>query len=168
MNSVTVSTGVGVLTAKDAVKVLEELLPAQNQSYELGLTLNLPPHEVKSIHNTFTDPRKRLLQIVMAFLNQVDPQPTWRVIVDALKSPVVNLPQLARAVETAHFPDTTSTPVFKATGKRVSRDSCSLFSCLSLQSLPLRVQSSPPSLHRQSCLLLPPVKSVLFVFTVLS
>ena len=119
MNSVTVSTGVGVLTAKDAVKVLEELLPAQNQSYELGLTLNLPPHEVKSIHNTFTDPRKRLLQIVMEFLNQADPQPTWRVIVGALKNPVVNLPQLARAIETAHIPVNTSTPVSEATGKRL-------------------------------------------------
>ena len=75
MNSVTVSSGVRVLTAMDAVKLLEELLPAQNHSYVLGLTLNLPPHEVKSIHTTFTDPRKRLLQIVMEFLNQADPQP---------------------------------------------------------------------------------------------
>ena len=154
INSVTVSSGVGVLTAKDAVKVLEELLPAQNQSYELGLTLNLPPHEVKSIHATFTDPRKRLLQIVLEFLNQVDPQPTWRVIVDALNSPVVNLPQLARAVETAHFPDNTSTPVPEATGKSFTRF-LSLFSCLSLQTLPFRVQSSPPPLHHQFCLLLP-------------
>ena len=34
-------TGGEVLTPNDAVKVLEELLPAQNQSYELGLRLNL-------------------------------------------------------------------------------------------------------------------------------
>ncbi|CAI8028793.1 Ankyrin repeat domain-containing protein 50 [Geodia barretti] len=101
------TTGGEVLTPNDAVKVLEELLPAQNQSYELGLRLNLKPHEVKSIHATFSDPRKRLLQIVLEFLNQVEPRPTWRVIVDALKSPAVNLPQLAMAVEAAHFPDTT-------------------------------------------------------------
>ncbi|CAI8036819.1 hypothetical protein GBAR_LOCUS20627, partial [Geodia barretti] len=35
------TTGGEVLTPNDAVKVLEELLPAQNQSYELGLRLNL-------------------------------------------------------------------------------------------------------------------------------
>ncbi|CAI8041005.1 hypothetical protein GBAR_LOCUS22788 [Geodia barretti] len=42
----------------------------------------------------------------MMFLNQ-EPRPTWRVIVDALKSSAVNLPQLAMTVEAAHFPDTT-------------------------------------------------------------
>ena len=43
----------------------------------------------------------------MMFLNQVArAQLTWRVV-DALRSPSVNLPQLAIAVEAAHFPDTT-------------------------------------------------------------
>ncbi|CAI8030874.1 hypothetical protein GBAR_LOCUS17520, partial [Geodia barretti] len=101
------TTGGEVLTPNDAVKVLEELLPAQNQSYELGLRLNLKPHEVKSIHATISEPRKRLLEIVLEFLNQVEPRPTWRVIVDALKSPAVNLPQLAMTVVAAHFPDST-------------------------------------------------------------
>ena len=105
------------MTPNDAVQILEELLPAQNQSYELGLKLKLPPHEVERIHSTYTTPEERLLRIIMLFLNQVDPKPTWRVIVDALKSPVVNLPQLAREVETAHFPYTTPTPVSEATGK---------------------------------------------------
>ena len=113
------TTGGEVLTPNDAVKVLEELLPAQNQSYELGLRLNLKPHEVKSIHATFSYPRKRLLQIVLEFLNQVEPRPTWRVIVDALKSPAVNLPQLAMTVEAAHFPDTTPAVVPEASGRSV-------------------------------------------------
>ena len=139
------TTGDGVLTPNDAVKVVEELLPAQNQSYELGLKLNLPPHEVKSIHATLTEPRKRLLQIVIEFLNQVDPKPTWRVIVDALKSPLVNLPQLARAVETAHFPDTTSTPVSGATGKIITSFLSSVFIHVSLFSVFL--SESSPHLH---------------------
>ena len=113
-------TGVGVLTPNDAVQVLEELLPAQYKSYELGLKLKLPPHEVENIHSTYSAPQQRLLRIIMLFLNQVDPQPTWRVIVDALKSPLVNLSQLARAVETAHFPDTTSIPVSGTTGKIIT------------------------------------------------
>ena len=113
------TTGGEVLTPNDAVKVLEELLPAQNKSFQLGLKLNLEPHQVEGIHSTYSEPENRLLRVVMLFLNQVEPRPTWRVIVDALKSPVVNLPQLAVAVEAAHFPDTTPALVPEASGRSV-------------------------------------------------
>ena len=97
-----------MLTPNDVLKIVEELLPAQNQSYELGIKLNLPPHQVESIHSTYTDPGKRLLQIVIQFLDQLEPRPTWKVIVDALKCPVVNLPRLGEAIEAAHFTTPTS------------------------------------------------------------
>ena len=97
------------LTPNDAVDILEELLPAQNRSFELGLKLGLPHHEVVAIHSTYSDPRSRLLHVILAFLNQAEPRPTWRVIVDALRSPAVNLPRLADRVEATHFPDPTST-----------------------------------------------------------
>ena len=93
------------LPPDDAVKILEELLEAQNQSFVLGLRLNLRVHEVEAIHLKYLDPRDRLLHVIIAFLNQVEPRPTWRVIVDALKTRTVNLPRLAAAVERAHFPD---------------------------------------------------------------
>ena len=139
------TTGDGVLTSNDAVQVVEELLPAQNKSYQLGLKLKLQPHEVESIHSTYPTPEERLLRIVMLFLKQVDPKPTWRVIVDALKSPLVNFPQLARAVETAHFPDTTSTPVSEATGKIITSFLSSVFIHVSLFSVFL--SESSPHLH---------------------
>ena len=145
MNAASTTGGNGVLTPNDAVQVLEELLPAQNQSYELGLKMKLPPYEVESIHSTYPQPRQRLLRIIMLFLNQVDPKPTWRVIVDALKSPAVNLPQLARAVETAHFPDTTSTSVSEATGKIITSFLSSVFIHVSLFSVFL--SESRPHLH---------------------
>ena len=44
----------------------------------------------------------------MEFLKQAEPRPTWRAIVTALRSPAVNLPQLAMRVEAAHFPDPTA------------------------------------------------------------
>ena len=84
-------------------------MPAQNDSYELGLKLKLPTHCVVAIHSTHSKPRKRLLQVVMEFLQQVKPPPTWRTITDALKSPAVNHPHLAKTVEAAHLPDPTST-----------------------------------------------------------
>ena len=96
------------LTPDDAVDVLEELQPAQNKSYELGLKLKLPQHVVEAIHSKELPPDKYLLKIIIKFLHQVEPRPTWRVIVEALKSPIVDLPALARRVKAAHFPDTTA------------------------------------------------------------
>ena len=91
------------------MKVLEELLPAQNQSYVLGLKMGLPLYAVDAIYERYAEPQARLLHILIAFLKQADPGPTWRVIVDALRSPAVNLPNLAERVEAAHFPNPTAT-----------------------------------------------------------
>ena len=95
--------------------MLEELLPAQNQSYILGLKLGLAAYVVDSIHARHAEPRDRLLHTLMEFAKQVEPRPTWRVIVDALRSPAVNLPRLAERVEAAHFPNTISTRVLSPT-----------------------------------------------------
>ena len=97
------------LRPDNAGKVLEELLEAQNHSVTLGLGLNIRLHEVEAIQARFSDPRERLLYIIIAFLRQAEPQPTWRVIVEALRNPIVNLPELANRVEAAHFPDPTAT-----------------------------------------------------------
>ena len=96
------------LTPDDAGKILEELLEAQNHAVMLGLGLNLRLHEVEAIKDRYSDPRERLLYIIIAFLRQAEPRPTWRVIVEALRNPIVNLPALARRVEAAHYPDPTA------------------------------------------------------------
>ena len=97
------------LTPDDAGKILEELLEAQNHSVMLGLGLNLRLHEVEAIKARYSDPRERLLYIIITFLRQAEPRPTWKVIVEALRNPIVNLPALARRVVAAHFPDPTTT-----------------------------------------------------------
>ena len=97
------------LSESDAAEILEELLSAQNQSYLLGMKLKLPLHEVEAIHLKYSDQRERLLHVIIAFLRQAEPRPTWRVIVEALRNPIVNLPALARRVVAAHFPDPTTT-----------------------------------------------------------
>ena len=89
--------------------MFEELLPAQTKSYELGLKLKLPQHVVEAIHSKDIPADQYLLRILIKFLQQVNPRPTWRVIVEALKAPAVNLPGLAMRVEAAHFPDSTAT-----------------------------------------------------------
>ena len=104
----TLATGDEPITPDDAVNILEEIVEAQNQSYALGLKLKLPPHVVDVIHENHSLPRDRLLQVIIEFTNQLDPRPTWRAIVAALRSPAVYLPQLAMRVEAAHFPDPTA------------------------------------------------------------
>ena len=96
------------LTPDDAGKILEELLEAQNHAQLLALAMKVNPRDVETIHATYQQPKDRLLHIIIAFLRQSETRPTWRVIVDALRSPAVNLPALARRVEAAHFPDPTA------------------------------------------------------------
>ena len=83
---------------------MEKLVPAMNKSYELGLRLKLPKHEVESIHKQYSDPRTRLLHVIMERIEQVLPGLTWGIIVEALRSHAVNLPVLAGELETAHCP----------------------------------------------------------------
>ena len=90
--------GEGVLTPDDARSVINALWPARHKTYVLGLRL-IPVHELLSIHSNYSNPGDRLLHIILAFLQQAEPRPTWRVIVDALRSPMVNLTALAERVE---------------------------------------------------------------------
>ena len=120
-----------MLMQDDAAALFKELLPAQDESYMLGLKLGLSPQEVKSIHFSYTEPRYRLLQTLIEFTKKVEPAPTWRVIVEALRSPTVGLPALAERVEATHFPDSTSTrevlpePVGKWPSSPLEADCCS-------------------------------------------
>jgi hypothetical protein len=96
-------------TQRDIADVLEELLEAQTHSFELGLKLKLEIHVLEAIHKEQISAKKCLLKVLAEFLKQTQPPPTWRVIIDALNSRVVNLPQLANRLEAAHFPEPTST-----------------------------------------------------------
>ena len=97
------------MSPDDAAAMLNELVEAQNESRVLALNLKLPLRVVDAIHSTYSQPVDRLLQVLIEFTKQTDPRPTWRVIIDALRSPAVNLLHLAEKVEAAHFPDPTST-----------------------------------------------------------
>lgn len=97
------------LSPDDAGKILEELLEGQNHAHLLGLMMNVKSREVEAIKAMYQQPKDQLLQVILAFLKQADPRPTWRVIVEALKNPVVGLTALARRIEAAHLPHQTST-----------------------------------------------------------
>ena len=95
--------GDDILREEDEAEVLGTLWKAKGKAFELGLELKLPPSEVRSIRDTYAKPGDRLTRIVEMFLKQVEP--TWRIIIDALRRPLVDLPRLAKEIEDAHFPN---------------------------------------------------------------
>ena len=87
------------LSTDDLADVMTEIVEAQNQSRYIGLKLKVTDYIVEGIHLTYQQPKDRLYYILLEFLKQVDPEPTWRAIADALKSKLVRLPQLAKKIE---------------------------------------------------------------------
>ena len=78
---------------------MTEIVEAQTQSRFIGLKLKVPNYIVEGIHQTYQQPKDRLYYIVLEFLKQVDPEPTWTAIADALKSPLVGFSRLAQKIE---------------------------------------------------------------------
>ena len=90
------------LTPDNAIEILEEIFPARLKSYNLGLKLKLPLDVVQVIHAKTQPAEDHLREVIETFLNGVGSEPTWRVIVDALKSPTIKLQQLADTIENKH------------------------------------------------------------------
>ena len=82
---------------------MTEIVEAQNQSRFIGLKLKVPNYIVDGIHQTYQQPKDHLYYIVLEFLKQVDPEPTWAAIADALKSPLVGFSRLAQKIERKYY-----------------------------------------------------------------
>ena len=76
----------------------------QAKSEKFGRVLKLPKATVKDICQQHSDPKDRLFAVVDEFVDQVEPPPTWRVILEALRHPLIGLPQLAQEIEGKHCP----------------------------------------------------------------
>ena len=87
------------LTEGDHVTVLNEIYGARVRAYFVGLNLKIPTDKLESIRSRYDDDGDRLNYVIVEFLKQIDPKPTWRAIVDALKSPSVNMARLAEKIE---------------------------------------------------------------------
>ena len=87
------------LTMRDLVGVAEELVDVGTKSKMLGLVLGLEKSTVEAIHMDYRDPGDQLLHVIAEFLKQAEPIPTWRVIVSALRSPLIRARGLAREIE---------------------------------------------------------------------
>ena len=88
-----------LLTEADAKDIVKKLLPAQNKSFVLGIRLDLPIHEVQMLNQKYSKPQEFFQQIIAIFLSWKYSKPTWRVILQALRSDMVKLRVLADKLE---------------------------------------------------------------------
>ena len=93
-----------ILRSDDAAEVLEALVEAQNKARHIGLKLGVPQYIIDSILKEHSNSLDQLDHVVVNFLEQAEPRPTWRAIVNALRSPLVELPRLANKIETKFCP----------------------------------------------------------------
>ena len=88
-----------LLSQDDAVEVVKELLSVQTKSKELGHLLGLPRERVDAILHSYRDPQKQLFYIIEEFLKQIEPRPTWGLILEALRSTLLKEYRLAMDIE---------------------------------------------------------------------
>ena len=109
-------TGDELLTSNDHGTILDALIPAQNKYRELGLQFKIQQHVIDGYFISYHHPQTCLYYVLGEFLNQTNPKPCWRVIIDALKSPSVKLHQLARVLEAKYLVKITP-PVYQDSRK---------------------------------------------------
>ena len=88
---------------KDLVCVMEEILDVSADWYDLGLQLKLSIGTLKSIRAEFSAPKHQLRETLDAWLTTCD-NPSWKTLIDALRSRMVGASQLAAALETKYCP----------------------------------------------------------------
>ena len=92
------------LNQEDVPKVVCEILEVQTKSKTFGRVLGLPRVTVDSIHQQHSDPQECLFGVLDEFVKQVEPSPTWRVIVEALRNRLIGQHHLAQEIERKYCP----------------------------------------------------------------
>ncbi|CAI8046087.1 hypothetical protein GBAR_LOCUS25475 [Geodia barretti] len=95
------------LSDRDVAEIVQDIFDVQNETEALGRVLKLPKATVESIHRQqHSRPKDRLFHIIDEFVKQVEPRPTWKVIANALRSPLIGQPRLALDIERKHCTNT--------------------------------------------------------------
>ena len=107
------------LSVDDLGIVRNELFDASPKWYDVGLELKVSVATLDSIRDQFSDPKDCFREALKCWLKST-PKPTWRVLVDALRSHTVDEKQLADNLEAKHC----SNPGGKTQGKSVLATTC--------------------------------------------
>jgi len=83
----------------DLSTVREEIHDARIKWYDIGIELKVDVPTLKTIQSMYSNSQDCLREVITEWLKAVDPKPTWRSLVDALRKPVVEESKLAQAIE---------------------------------------------------------------------
>ena len=89
----------------DLGTVLQETYEARNKWYDIGLGLKVSVATLDGIKSQSDDPKDCLRETLKPWLKGTDPKPTWRALVEALKSCIVEEHQLAKRLEAKYCCD---------------------------------------------------------------
>ena len=87
------------MSTLDLKVVVKDLLPISNKWYDLGLEFDIGVDTLDNIKSLCADNMERLRECLKIFLKQINPTPTWKVIVKALSEPTIGHHQLAMELE---------------------------------------------------------------------
>ena len=90
-----------VLSIKDLRTVYEEVYEAHPRWYNLGLQLRLSVGTLDGINSQFTNPENALRETLKRWLKTKSP--TWRTLIDSLKTCTVGEQRLAECLERKLF-----------------------------------------------------------------
>ena len=86
----------------DLATVINDTFPCRAKWYNLGIQLRVDVGTLDSIKVQYDVPGDQLREVVRTWLTTSD-NPTWRAMVQALKSPVIEEPRLARDLQQKHY-----------------------------------------------------------------
>ena len=84
--------------------VHEEIIEASTKWYDLGLKLGVGVNLLDSIRSQFSNPKECLRETLKQWLKTSD-DTTWKILVEALRSPVITEARLAARLERKHCVD---------------------------------------------------------------
>ena len=91
------------LTLDDHLLVLlNETCDASNKWYNIGLGLKVSVSTLDSIRERWDDDSDRLREVYKPWLKGVDPLPTWKALIEALRNRSVGEGKLADQLETKY------------------------------------------------------------------
>ena len=87
------------LNKDDATDIVRHLLDVQSKAKTLGRLLKVPKSIIDVTPQSTSDPQAPLFHIIDECLKQVDPIPTWRLILNGLRDPLIGEHSLALEIE---------------------------------------------------------------------
>ena len=89
-----------VLSIKNLREVRALLHQIRKRWYDIGIELNIDVGELDIIRQKHDDPGDCLLEMIKIWLRSISPQPTWKLLAEALRGSILN--EVAIAEEGKH------------------------------------------------------------------